>query len=89
MGGLTQQCEFDKDLYINPGPWRIPYHHHGMMHYAKRLGIALEPFFQVNYNAYIHSSQAFGGSRSASARSSRLSGACRRIVGQGDAAEFP
>jgi len=32
-----------------------------MMHYAKRLGIALEPFFQVNYNAYIHSSQAFGG----------------------------
>src|SRR6266481_5016967 len=61
LGGLTQRCEFDKDLYINPGPWRIPYHHHGMMHYAKRLGIALEPFFQVNYNAYLHSSQAFGG----------------------------
>src|SRR5450631_2613562 len=61
LGGLTQQCEFDKDLYINPGPWRIPYHHHGMMHYAKRLGIGLEPFFQVNYNAYLHSSQAFGG----------------------------
>src|SRR3974390_938743 len=36
FGGETQQCEFDKDLYINPGPWRIPYHHHGMMHYAKR-----------------------------------------------------
>src|SRR6202142_3557294 len=61
LGGLTQQCEFDKDLYINPGPWRIPYHHHGMMHYAKRLGIKLEPFFQVNYNAYLHSSGAFGG----------------------------
>jgi monoamine oxidase len=61
LGGATQQCEFDKDLYINPGPWRIPYHHHGMMHYCKRLGIALEPFFQVNYNAYLHSSQAFGG----------------------------
>jgi monoamine oxidase len=61
LGGLTQQCEFDKDLYINPGPWRIPYHHHGMMHYAKRLGIGLEPFFQVNYNAYLHSSQAYGG----------------------------
>src|SRR3974390_84462 len=30
FGGETQQCEFDKDLYINPGPWRIPYHHHGM-----------------------------------------------------------
>jgi len=61
LGGLTQQCEFDKDLYINPGPWRIPYHHHGMMHYTKLLGIPLEPFFQVNYNAYIHSSRAFGG----------------------------
>src|SRR5277367_139955 len=61
LGGATQQCEFDKDLYINPGPWRIPYHHHGMMHYAKRLGVPLEPFFQVNYNAYLHSSRAFGG----------------------------
>ena len=61
LGGETQQCEFDKDLYLNPGPWRIPYHHYGMMHYAKRLGVALEPFFQVNYNAYLHSSRAFGG----------------------------
>src|SRR5271169_1528193 len=61
LGGLTQQCEFDKDLYINPGPWRIPYHHLGMMHYAKVLGVPLEPFFQVNYNAYLHSSRAFGG----------------------------
>src|ERR1700735_2721782 len=56
LGGHTQQCEFDKDLYINPGPWRIPYHHHGMMHYTKLLGIPLEPFFQVNYNEYLHSS---------------------------------
>jgi monoamine oxidase len=61
LGGATQQVEFDKDLYINPGPWRIPYHHYGMMHYAKRLGVPLEPFFQVNYNAYLHSTRAFGG----------------------------
>src|SRR5277367_6966656 len=61
LGGLSQQCEFDKDLYINPGPWRIPYHHHGMMHYAKQLRVPLEPFFQVNYNAYLHSTRAFGG----------------------------
>ena len=26
LGGATQHCEFDKDLYINPGPWRIPFH---------------------------------------------------------------
>jgi len=61
LGGLTQECRFDKDLYINPGPWRIPYHHRGILSYAKRLGVPLEPFFQVNYNAYLHSSKAFGG----------------------------
>jgi monoamine oxidase len=61
LGGFAQQCEFDKDLYINPGPWRIPYHHLGMLHYAKVLGVPLEPFLQVNYNAYLHSTQAFGG----------------------------
>jgi monoamine oxidase len=61
LGGATQHCEFDKGLYINPGPWRIPYHHQGMLSYAKRLGVPMEPFFQVNYNAYLHSSHAFGG----------------------------
>jgi len=61
LGGLTQQCQFDRDLYINPGPWRIPYHHRGMLSYCKRLGVPLEPFLQVNYNAYLHSSGAFGG----------------------------
>ena len=61
LGGSTQQCEFDKGLYINPGPWRIPYHHQGVLSYAKRLGVPMEPFFQVNYNAYVHSSTAFGG----------------------------
>ncbi len=61
LGGFTQNVGFDKDLYINPGPWRIPYHHRGMMHYAKVLNVPLEPFFQVNYNAYVHSSKAYGG----------------------------
>jgi monoamine oxidase len=61
LGGATQHCEFDKDLYINPGPWRIPYHHQGMLHYCKMLGVPLEPFLQVNYNAYLHSTKAFGG----------------------------
>ena len=61
LGGATQHCEFDKDLYINPGPWRIPYHHRGMLNYCKRLGVPLEAFVQVNYNAYLHNSRAFGG----------------------------
>jgi monoamine oxidase len=61
LGGAKQQCEFDKGLYLNPGPWRIPYHHTALMGYCRRFGVALEPFIQVNYNAYIHSSQYFEG----------------------------
>jgi len=61
LGGFTQHCQFEPDLYLNPGPWRIPYHHRGMLHYCKRLGVALEPFIQVNYNALLHNSQAYGG----------------------------
>src|SRR5262249_31717399 len=61
LGGLEQTCGFDKDLYFNPGPWRIPYHHQGILDYCKRLGVSLEPFIQVNYNAYLHARNAFAG----------------------------
>lgn len=61
LGGATQHCEFAPGLYLNPGPWRIPYHHYGLLDYCRRLGVALEPFIQVNYNAWIHSVNAFGG----------------------------
>ena len=61
LGGFTQKVGFDPGQYINPGPWRIPYHHQGILHYVNRLGVALEPFTQVNYNAYVHSTEAFGG----------------------------
>ena len=61
LGGATQQCEFDPGLYINPGPWRLPYHHQGMLSYCKILGVPLEAFVQVNNNAYLHNSKAFGG----------------------------
>lgn len=61
LGGYTQHCQFDRGLYINPGPWRIPYHHRGLLDYCKKLGVPLEPFVQINHNAYLHNSQAFGG----------------------------
>ena len=61
MGGFKQKVEFDKGLYLNPGPWRLPYHHQAILHYCKVLNVALEPFTQVNYNAFVHSSKAFGG----------------------------
>jgi monoamine oxidase len=61
LGGFTQKVGFDPGLYLNPGPWRIPYHHHAVLDYCKRLGVALEPFTQVNYNAFVHGREAFGG----------------------------
>src|SRR5262249_49802650 len=61
LGGFTQKCAFDRGLYFNPGPWRIPYHHRAILDYCKRLGVALEPFVQVNHNAYVHSEDALDG----------------------------
>jgi monoamine oxidase len=56
LGGFKQQVQFAPGLYLNPGPWRIPYHHRAMLDYCKRLKVTLEPFTQVNYAAYLHSS---------------------------------
>jgi monoamine oxidase len=61
LGGAKQTCEFEQGLYINPGPWRIPYHHRAVLDYCKRLNVALEPFIQLNHNALLHGSKAFGG----------------------------
>lgn len=61
LGGATQKVQFEKGEYFNPGPWRIPYGHHGILHYCKALNVPLESFCQVNYNAYVHSTKAFDG----------------------------
>ncbi len=61
LGGARQDCAFDPGLYFNPGPWRIPYHHRAVLAYCRRLGVALEPFVQLNHNAYLHASTRFGG----------------------------
>ncbi len=61
LGGFKQTCEFEQGLYINPGPWRIPYHHRAVLDYCKRLGVTLEPFIQLNHNAFLHATNAFGG----------------------------
>jgi monoamine oxidase len=61
LSGETQHCNFAPGNYINPGPWRVPYHHYGVLHYCKKFGVKLEPFIQLNYNAYVHAQNAFGG----------------------------
>ncbi|RVT95150.1 FAD-binding protein [Sphingomonas crocodyli] len=61
LGGATQNVAFAPGNYLNPGPWRIPHHHRTLLHYCKAFGVALEPFVQFNHNAYVHSTDAFGG----------------------------
>jgi monoamine oxidase len=61
LGGYTQKVGFAPGNYINPGPWRIPYHHQAILHYCKQFDVALEPFIEVNHNAFLHDSKTFGG----------------------------
>ena len=61
LGGARQVCRFDEGQYLNPGPWRIPHHHYAVLDYCRRFGVALEPFVQLNHNAYFHKPGAFGG----------------------------
>ncbi len=61
LGGATQKIGFAPGNYLNPGPWRIPYHHRTLLHYCKAFGVALEPFIQLNHQALVQSAGAFGG----------------------------
>jgi len=58
MGGATQRVTFQDGNYFNPGPWRIPYHHHAVLDYCRQFGVTLEPFIQRNDNAYVHRQNA-------------------------------
>jgi monoamine oxidase len=55
VGGETITCDFDDDpkMYINGGPWRIPYWHRGYLHYAKKFSMPVELFNNDNDHSYI------------------------------------
>jgi monoamine oxidase len=61
--GNPQVCEFDDhpNLYFNCGPARIPAHHENLLHYCRILDVPLEIFVNVNYHAWVHDPNAFGG----------------------------
>jgi monoamine oxidase len=56
-GRPDQLCQFSQGLYLNAGPARIPHHHHAILGYAKRFGVAME--VMVNSNRAARSE--FGG----------------------------
>ncbi|HEX5378483.1 MAG TPA: FAD-dependent oxidoreductase, partial [Phenylobacterium sp.] len=53
LGGETQECDFDDGMYINHGPWRIPYHHLSTLHYTKEFNVPLEVFVNDNDASYV------------------------------------
>ena len=60
LGGQPQTCTFDEGQYINPGPWRIPYHHRGYLHYARQFKVPLELFNNDNDHSYINFEKGSG-----------------------------
>jgi monoamine oxidase len=61
LGSPIQTVQFAPGNYLNPGPWRIPYHHRTVLHYCKELGVELEHFAQYNFNTFAHNKAAYGG----------------------------
>ncbi len=54
----THTSAFDKGLYFNAGPSRIPHHHELTLHYCKELGVPLEIYNNVNEASYYFSEGA-------------------------------
>lgn len=51
--GQTQTVQFDRGLYFNPGPARIPYHH-VTIDYCKELGVPLEVIVNLSRQQYYY-----------------------------------
>jgi monoamine oxidase len=50
-GRPDQHASFDPGLYFNSGPARIPATHRAILGYARRLGVPMETFVNVNRSA--------------------------------------
>ena len=51
MGRKDQRAGFDPGLYFNAGPARIPTSHRVILDYARRLGVPMETFVNINRGA--------------------------------------
>lgn len=61
--GNPQICRFDREphMYFNAGASRIPSDHAGLLGYCRELGVELEPFVNLNRNAWVQDDALFGG----------------------------
>lgn len=55
--GERQVCQFDEGQYFNAGPWRIPHTHHGLLGYARELGVRMEQFNDANEVLFTNDAQ--------------------------------
>lgn len=53
LSGHRQTADFAEGLYFNAGPARIP-QHHTTLDYCRELGVAVEPFANVNADAWYY-----------------------------------
>jgi monoamine oxidase len=60
LNGNQLECDFDEGLYINHGPWRIPYHHRSTLHYTKLFNVPLELFVNDNDASYVYFEKGSG-----------------------------
>jgi len=59
--GEKQVCSFDENLYVNVGPWRVPYTHTGVLGYCREVGVPVEIFVNEAENSYFfYEGEQFG-----------------------------
>jgi len=56
-----QVCEFDEGLWLNAGPGRIPHSHVNVIGYARRFGVALQPYIFASRANLVHSNSLGNG----------------------------
>lgn len=56
---VDQVCQFDKGLYLNAGPGRIPYHHTAVLRYCRELKVALEVYDMSSSANFFQNDAAF------------------------------
>ncbi len=61
--GSVQHVAWDRgaQLYFNPGPARLPYHHAGILAYCRALGVSLEVMCNDNRGALMQDDAVFDG----------------------------
>lgn len=59
--GETFRCEFDKDEYLNHGPWRIPADHQSTLYYVKKFNVPMEVMINYNEDVFLSYASAKGG----------------------------